>query len=258
MAMGIRAGVITLFLFFFLAGTSAAALVDNGDGTVIDTVTCLQWQQATMDTTGDGTPDAMAWQDALSASENLTLAGHSDWRLPDILELRSIVDYNSPVLYPSIDTDLFPDTLRSDYWSSTTFAELPFFGWLVSFNNGSDHRYGKSSSYYVRAVRGGQCGALGYSTVSATAGPNGYLDGSTPSPQTVANGSAIMFTFNAAAGYYVAAVSGCGVDYSNIDHTVSTYSAWTRVITGDCTVRATFVGKSKFPWTMFLPAITGQ
>jgi len=39
-------------------------------------------------------PDTYTWQDALAASENLNLAGHSDWRLPDINELRSLVDYS--------------------------------------------------------------------------------------------------------------------------------------------------------------------
>ena len=104
------------------------AFTDNGDGTVTDTDTGLLWQQ----TTGG----SMAWEAALTYCESLTLAGHTDWRLPNRKELRSIVDYTK--YSPAIDTAYFPDTLSSDYWSSTTYADYSDYVWYVLFNHGND------------------------------------------------------------------------------------------------------------------------
>jgi hypothetical protein len=216
--------------------------LDNMDGTVTDTMTCLQWQQATADPNGDGTPDSMNWENALDYAENLSLTDHDDWRLPDINELDSIVDYSR--WDPSIDPTVFPDTVSSDYWSSTTYAYFyTDVAWLVYYLSGGAGGVqfnGKSSMYYVRAVRSGQCGSLGYSSISATVGAGGSLDSGTPSPQTVANGSVARFTFNANTGYHVASVSGCGVNYNNSSDAVTSYNSTTGIITDNCTVSATF------------------
>jgi len=67
---------------------------DNGDGTVSDLVTRLMWQQTT-DSNGDGDidfDDKMTQSAAQSYCENLTLAGYTDWRLPHIKELYSLID----------------------------------------------------------------------------------------------------------------------------------------------------------------------
>lgn len=132
--------------------------VDNQDGTVTDTLTCLQWQQATADTTGDGVADLMTWESALAYAEGLFFAGHNDWRLPDMNELTSIVDYSR--FDPAIDPTYFPDTVSFYYWSSTTAAYNPHNAWLVLFNLGYGLSGPKSYSYYVRAVRGGRCGGF--------------------------------------------------------------------------------------------------
>ncbi|HBI14411.1 MAG TPA: hypothetical protein DDY20_02655 [Desulfobulbaceae bacterium] len=125
--------------------------VDNQDGTVTDTVTRLQWQQATADPSGDGTPDAMTWEDALAYAENLSLAGHEDWRLPDFNELASVVDYSR--YDPAIDNKAFPRTARPPYWSSTTLEAWGETAWNMSFwSGGYDSQY-KSYNLYMRAVR---------------------------------------------------------------------------------------------------------
>ena len=72
------------------------------------------WQQATA-------PGTYTWQQALAYCEDLDLAGHTDWRLPDRNELQSIVDYSRSD--PAIDP-LF-STVASNYWSSTTYAYIP-------------------------------------------------------------------------------------------------------------------------------------
>ena len=118
---------------------------DNGDGTVTDNVTGLIWQKEDDDIT-------RTWDDAVSYSNDLTLADYTDWRLPSKKELLSIVNYGT--YYPSIDTTYFPGTNMSRYWSSTTNANNSSYAWYVSFGNGYVNNYVKSNNYYVKCVRG--------------------------------------------------------------------------------------------------------
>lgn len=104
------------------------AFVGNGDGTITDNATGLMWQGA-----DDGV--ARDWEDALAYCEDLTLANHSDWRLPNTKELQSIVDYNrspskthSPAIDPLFSTTSIsdPDGVAGQYpyfWTSTTHLD---------------------------------------------------------------------------------------------------------------------------------------
>ena len=85
----------------------------------------------------------------------VNLCGHSDWRLPSLRELKTIV--HQGVANPSIDTTYFPNTVASLFWSASTYIPLPTHAWLVNFSDGPGNAYSKSFSYfYVRLVRGGQ------------------------------------------------------------------------------------------------------
>ncbi|HOJ04597.1 MAG TPA: DUF1566 domain-containing protein [Bacteroidota bacterium] len=102
--------------------------VDNGDGSITDNATGLMWQQS-----DDGV--ARDWEHALEYAEQATLAGYTDWRLPDIKELQSIVDYSrcpqatgSAALDPIFNTTSIndPDGRPGHYpffWSSTTHLD---------------------------------------------------------------------------------------------------------------------------------------
>ncbi len=130
--------------------------VDNGDGTVTDTCTGLQWQKDTADTNGDGRvvddgSDALSVCDALAYCESLSFAGHDDWRLPNVRELQSIVDYGRES--PSINT-IF-SSLSSVYWSSTSRVQVPALSWQVGFDVGALLNSGKGEALYIRAVRTG-------------------------------------------------------------------------------------------------------
>lgn len=88
---------------------------DNGDGTVTDRANGLVWQQA------DSGRD-MEWRDALAYCANLAQGGRNDWRLPNVKELQSIVDYTRRA--PAIDTRYFDQSdPKAWYWSSTTFGD---------------------------------------------------------------------------------------------------------------------------------------
>ncbi len=126
----------------------ARAYTDLGNGIVRDTVTGLEWQQATA-------PGTYTWQQALDYVDLLNTdeyLGYDDWRLPTIQELSSIVD--SSRINPAIDP-IF-SAVASYYWSSTTYAGNTDYAWCVYFGYGYVSRYYKTYYGYVRAVRSGQ------------------------------------------------------------------------------------------------------
>lgn len=102
--------------------------LDNGDGTISDLATGLMWQKA-----DDGI--SRNWQESLTYAENLKLANHNDWRLPNAKELQSIVDYsrspqttNSPAINPIFETTEieYPDGSSGHYpffWTGTTHLD---------------------------------------------------------------------------------------------------------------------------------------
>jgi len=129
-----------------------------------DNVTGLIWENKTDDGSIHDVDDEYTWQDAqdvfIATLKSQNFGGHNDWRLPTVKELSTIIDSSIPAPGPTINTDYFPNTESSYYWSSTTYANDPIYAWLVFFgggylNNGPKYPYG-----YVRAVRSGQCGSF--------------------------------------------------------------------------------------------------
>lgn len=123
---------------------SGPRLHDNNDGTVTDLTTGLIWQRL-------GSPEGMTWEDALKACGHLRLAGHEDWRLPNIKELRSINDDRK--VRPSLDTSFFPNVKADLYWSSTTQSNRPERAWFVDFVTGLVSYADKTERHFVLAVR---------------------------------------------------------------------------------------------------------
>lgn len=116
--------------------------VDNGNGTITDKATGLMWAKAD---NGKG----IEWTDALPYAESATLAGYSDWRLPNVKELQSIVDYSrapssrgvEAAIDPIFSCTPFVNEAGADdygyYWTSTSACFTkgrPFhFAWYVAF-----------------------------------------------------------------------------------------------------------------------------
>jgi len=127
-------------------GVLTPAFTDNGDATVTDDNTALQWQQ-------EGAASPMAWEQALAYAEGLSLGGHDDWRLPNIKELRSISD--DALFGPSVDATYFTDARAEIYWSSTTELNNTTQAWAMDAAYGLVSYEAKSNELYVRCVRGG-------------------------------------------------------------------------------------------------------
>ena len=147
---------------------------NNGNGTISDNATGLMWMQ---NDNGAG----LTWENALSYAENLTYAGHSDWRLPDTKELQSIVDYTrspdstssaaiNPLFYCTQITNEAGTSDYPFYWTNTTHTAyggaggnaayfcfgramgfmIPFGGWSDVHGAGaqrSDPKTGNASNF---------------------------------------------------------------------------------------------------------------
>lgn len=93
---------------------------------------------------------ASGWPGALSYCQSLSLAGRTDWRLPTVKDLQTIVE--EQVAGPSIDLVAFPGTPAEWFWTSTPTAQPHGFAWGVSFTDGYSTPNAVTSLFQVRCV----------------------------------------------------------------------------------------------------------
>jgi hypothetical protein len=177
---------------------------DNGDGTITDLNTGLMWEkkcaacgdlhdlQGRYRWSGDGKAETIwDWLGRVNSEGEHGFAGHSDWRMPNVRELVSIVDYGA--LLPAVGSEFRGErcahactdvteagcscTDDGEYWSSTTFADFPAHALVVYFGMGLVNDRVKTGLHYVRAVRAGGLPATGQTTSyrSATTGASGAM-----------------------------------------------------------------------------------
>ena len=154
---------------------------DNGDGTVTDVQTKLQWMRCSLGQTWRagtcvGEAKKHAWQAALGAAKAMNrqegYAGYRNWRVPTIEELKTLVYCSSgqPKTWndtgetckgdnlerPTLYQPAFPNTPGLWYWSSSIHGDLLDYVSNVSFVDGHVYADNKVSGNHVRLVRGGQ------------------------------------------------------------------------------------------------------
>jgi hypothetical protein len=140
--------------------------IDNGDDTITDNLTGLMWTKNGNLHNG-AMNGAMIWDQALGYCNNLTLGGYSDWRLPNVNELGSLINANEANSATWLNTQGFTNvqgngsSYNAYYWSSTSYASYPDYAWLVHMWL-SYVWYGDKYYYYgyVWPVRSGQCGSF--------------------------------------------------------------------------------------------------
>ncbi|WP_437785229.1 DUF1566 domain-containing protein [Sorangium sp. So ce1097] len=131
-----------------------ASTTDLGGGVVRDNVTCLEWQQSPPS-------ESYTWDQAIRYCDDLTLGGHSDWRLPTRIEMTSIVDFTQS---PAIDRTAFPGArggfhkTASD-WILTIRQAGAGAGrdqaWAFNLSDGIvSNAYSKATAASLRCVRG--------------------------------------------------------------------------------------------------------
>ena len=139
---------------------------DNGNGTVRDRLTKLIWLKKA------NAFGIRTWEQALSDANTLSsgsagltdgsVAG--DWRLPNVKELQSLIDfaYYNPALSNAVGTgqwtsgDAFAGVQSYSYWSSTTYAGNLTYAWRVGLYGGVVGYGGKADGGYVWPVRAGK------------------------------------------------------------------------------------------------------
>jgi hypothetical protein len=109
----------------------------------IDPITGLEWQHES--------PGRMTWHQAQSYARELVLAGSSDWCLPSVRELESLLDRTQ--YRPAMRTEV-PFRDARPYWSATTFGSQRTNAWIVMFDGAYVLSYYKTNAYHVRCVRG--------------------------------------------------------------------------------------------------------
>ena len=156
------------FLLIMILSSLGHTEFSRERGVVTDSNTKLEWQDDYSDNGGD--IKRATWSNAIDYCEELNLNGKG-WRLPNINELESLVDYSRNG--PSIDTifeNIYfaPDPSRSyhytdpkvkisytfsDYWSSTSHVNPNLGAWVVYFGYGHLHGDNKLTVNNVRCVR---------------------------------------------------------------------------------------------------------
>ena len=149
-----------------------ASYKDNGDGTVSDLNTGLIWEKAR--------GQKVTWEDAVAGAEKCRIGGFSDWRMPSIKELYSLINFDGgcagsiATSKPYIDTRYFEFIYGDESagvriidcqdWSGTTYLGKTMHGnptaFGINFADGRIKGYPKSlpggriHTLYVRYVRG--------------------------------------------------------------------------------------------------------
>jgi hypothetical protein len=124
--------------------------IDNGNGTLTDTVTGLHWQQS------DG--GEMTFAQAQQYADTLTLAGYTNWRLPTALESFSILNHQQA--NPALDAAAFPVSAAEYWWTSQTQVNNAQKVWATNAGGGIGNHpinetisAGGNKRFYARAVR---------------------------------------------------------------------------------------------------------
>ena len=148
---------------------------DNDDGTITDANTGLMWEKKGGEaglhyrdnhlTWTPGPGSVWEWVGLVNAEGGgAGFAGHDDWRLPNVRELQSLVDYghSAGAVAAEFRAECTPGcavtrcscTEASVVWTSTTFGADPAYAWFVDFANGFVGNDLKGAVWHVRAVRG--------------------------------------------------------------------------------------------------------
>ena len=179
------------------ASAPAKALIDgryrdNGDGTITDAKTNLTWMRCSLGQQWTGSTCAglameMDWNDALKTAMSFSYAGHSDWRVPTVDELDTLVQcsagrspsarpngkfvadtdgscHGNEFSNPKININAFPNTpIVGFFWSSSPNTDHSGYAWgvyfdsgYVGFNNGGAYGSNRGEGRHVRLVRAGQ------------------------------------------------------------------------------------------------------
>ncbi len=141
--------------------TPSQRFVNSKQGFLFDKATRLEWRVCVSGLTGhrcqNGTVRYFSWWEAMlePAEFNATNEGYTDWRLPNIKELYSIIE--TACEEPSLNKFIFPNHPLSPEvsksWSSTPSNGNRSQAWQIEFQNGLLYVMSNGERLTVRLVR---------------------------------------------------------------------------------------------------------
>jgi len=111
---------------------------DNGNETVTDNLTGLMWSK------NANIGGATIGFEALKVCENLELGGYKDWRLPNVKELQTLIDYSSTLAFPK---EPFVNTDGVATWSATIWKKTDMYSWAFIANHSGNTVGGRMDSW---------------------------------------------------------------------------------------------------------------
>ena len=117
----------------------------NAKGVTLDTGTSLLWQD-----NGDVKNKLFTYEQAQVYCASLVLENHSDFRIPTVRELQTIVDYRNynPAIFKG-----FLTPVSDEFWTSTPFAYSKGSFWTVDFKKGTIKPAGERYDKNLRCVQ---------------------------------------------------------------------------------------------------------
>lgn len=200
-----------------------------GDGTVIHTPTKLMWKrcaqgQTWTGTTCEGYASAFVWDEALRNADSENFAGYSDWRLPSIDELESLLDYTSANYQVNVSDNervrinqtSFPNTPTYHwhystvepyyFWSGTPYPLEPYQDWVATFGivGAATWHTELGKLNFVRLVRTVRSYAM---TITKTGTGSGMV---TSSPAGINCGTSCVYSYSDGTKVTLTAVADAG------------------------------------------------
>lgn len=148
-----------------VGSTPTNQFIDHNNGTLTDKKTGLMWKKCSEGQTWNtltggcnGKTVRYSWRAALQRAKTVNNSGgfanNTDWRVPNIKELASIVEPRCSK--PTINSAVFPSTPSAIFWSTSSSALNGESAWHISFKDGDDDWKNKAGNLnQIRLVRGG-------------------------------------------------------------------------------------------------------
>jgi len=139
--------------------SNEASYTKNGDGTVVDNITLLMWEDRI-------TAQAFTWEEGIQACEELELAGFDDWRLPTRIEITSVLDHSDDHTGWAIEAFEAGNSgfhFSASDWiltiTQTGAGAGNDYAWAFNMSDGIvSNAYSKSNHSAIKCVRGGGSG----------------------------------------------------------------------------------------------------
>jgi hypothetical protein len=119
-----------------------------GGDCITDNLTGLMWQK-----NADLAAGKKNWFEALDYAGKLNLCGFTDWRLPNVNELETLVNAEQPNTALWLNEEGFLNVQSGGCWSSTTYADNKDYAWFVDMQHGNVGNVRKAVGNYALPVR---------------------------------------------------------------------------------------------------------